>query len=79
MPEAPIPARIEENSDRRRRWREALLIGVLALTVNLAGNGRTSLWDRDEPRYAGCTAKCANAETGSIPLSTASRAIISRS
>ncbi len=38
---------------RRSPWREALLIGLLALTLNLAGNGRTSLWDRDEPRYAG--------------------------
>jgi 4-amino-4-deoxy-L-arabinose transferase-like glycosyltransferase len=35
--------------------REAILIGLLALTLNLAGNGRMSLWDRDEPRYAGCT------------------------
>ena len=26
-----------------------------SLTLNLAGNGRVSLWDRDEPRYAGCT------------------------
>ncbi len=32
---------------------------MLALTVNLAGNGRTSLWDRDEPRYAGCTREMA--------------------
>ena len=39
----------------RRPWREAALIGLLALTLNLAGNGRISLWDRDEPRYAGCT------------------------
>ncbi len=37
------------------RGREALLIAVLALTLNLAGNGQVSLWDRDEPRYAGCT------------------------
>src|SRR5204863_5670451 len=37
------------------RLREAALIGLLALTLNLAGNGRVSLWDRDEPRYAGCT------------------------
>src|SRR3954471_297043 len=35
--------------------REALLVGLLALTLNLSGNGRVSLWDRDEPRYAGCT------------------------
>ncbi|MEW4569869.1 glycosyltransferase family 39 protein [Tautonia sp. JC769] len=40
---------------RRLPWREAALIGLLALTLNLAGNGRASLWDRDEPRYAGCT------------------------
>jgi len=40
---------------RHRRWREAGLIAVLALTLNLAGNGQISLFDRDEPRYAGCT------------------------
>ncbi len=40
---------------RRSPWREAMLIGLLALTLNLAGHGRTSLWDRDEPRYAGAT------------------------
>lgn len=39
---------------RRRRLLEPVLIGLLALTLNLAGNGRMSLWDRDEPRYAGC-------------------------
>lgn len=38
-----------------QRWREAALVALLALTLNLNGNGRTSLWDRDEPRYAGCT------------------------
>jgi len=41
--------------DRRSLLREAFLIGLLALTLNLIGNGRTSLWDRDEPRYAGAT------------------------
>jgi 4-amino-4-deoxy-L-arabinose transferase-like glycosyltransferase len=40
---------------RKRVIREAVLVGLLALTLNLAGNGRVSLWDRDEPRYAGCT------------------------
>jgi 4-amino-4-deoxy-L-arabinose transferase-like glycosyltransferase len=35
--------------------REALLILLLALSLNLIGNGQVSLWDRDEPRYAGCT------------------------
>jgi 4-amino-4-deoxy-L-arabinose transferase-like glycosyltransferase len=34
---------------------QAAAIVALALTLNLAGNGRNSLWDRDEPRYAGCT------------------------
>ena len=33
---------------------EASLIAALALTLNLAGNGRFGLLDRDEPRYAGC-------------------------
>jgi len=42
-------------SARRRRLAEAAGVVALALTLNLTGNGRTSLWDRDEPRYAGCT------------------------
>ncbi len=43
--------------DHRRRSLalEALGILALALCLNLAGNGRVSLWDRDEPRYAECT------------------------
>jgi len=36
----------------RWRWTAALLIAALALLENLAGNARTGLWDRDEPRYA---------------------------
>ena len=32
-----------------------LLIVGLALALNLAGNDRVGLWDRDEPRYATCT------------------------
>ncbi|AGA29393.1 ArnT family glycosyltransferase [Singulisphaera acidiphila] len=41
----------------RRTWpvRQAVLVGLLALILNLAGNGRISLFDRDEPRYAGAT------------------------
>ena len=39
---------------RRGRRLEPAPIALLALTLNLAGNGRVSLWDRDEPRYAGC-------------------------
>jgi 4-amino-4-deoxy-L-arabinose transferase-like glycosyltransferase len=45
---APAPAH------RHRAW-EALGIVALSLVLNLAGNDRTSLWDRDEPRYAECT------------------------
>lgn len=33
---------------------EAVLIVLVTLTIHLVGNGRTSLWDRDEPRYAQC-------------------------
>ncbi len=40
---------------RGRLAREAALIVGLCLALNLAGNGRTGLWDRDEPRYATCT------------------------
>jgi 4-amino-4-deoxy-L-arabinose transferase-like glycosyltransferase len=38
----------------RAAWFEALVIAAVVLPLNLAGNARTSLWDRDEPRYAGC-------------------------
>jgi 4-amino-4-deoxy-L-arabinose transferase-like glycosyltransferase len=44
-------------SDRKARrwgWIEPVLFVFLALVLNLAGNGRTGLWDRDEPRYAVC-------------------------
>ncbi|WP_435017562.1 ArnT family glycosyltransferase [Tundrisphaera sp. TA3] len=39
----------------RRLACEAALVAGLALTLNLVGNGRVGLWDRDEPRYATCT------------------------
>lgn len=35
-------------------WVQAAGLIALCLTLNLVGNGRMSLWDRDEPRYAGC-------------------------
>jgi 4-amino-4-deoxy-L-arabinose transferase-like glycosyltransferase len=38
----------------RSAWFEAIVIVAVVLPLNQAGNGRTSLWDRDEPRYAGC-------------------------
>src|SRR5262249_52782708 len=36
------------------RWLGGLSVWILALALNLAGNGRISLWDRDEPRFAAC-------------------------
>ncbi len=38
----------------RGHWRgiEPVSLVLLALAINLAGNARTGLWDRDEPRYA---------------------------
>ena len=39
----------------KSRLREIALFILAALAINLAGNGRVSLWDRDEPRYATCT------------------------
>lgn len=42
---------VEQNTAAGRRWL-ALGIFVASLLLNLAGNGRISLWDRDEPRYA---------------------------
>jgi 4-amino-4-deoxy-L-arabinose transferase-like glycosyltransferase len=35
-------------------WLEPVGLVVLALALNLTGNARTGLWDRDEPRYAVC-------------------------
>ncbi len=46
---------LEPSEPRWRHRAEPLLLAVLALVLNLAGNDRTSLWDRDEPRYVGCT------------------------
>ena len=42
-------------TSRRGATFELAGIVALCLALNLAGNGRVSLWDRDEPRYAGCT------------------------
>lgn len=38
--------------DAFRKAAPALLIICASLTVNLIGNNKVSLWDRDEPRYA---------------------------
>lgn len=41
----------------RSGWLAAALIAVLAGTVFFSGLGGTRLWDRDEPRNAGCAAE----------------------
>jgi 4-amino-4-deoxy-L-arabinose transferase-like glycosyltransferase len=52
------PTQSTEPVDPRSNWRwrrlEPLAIVLLSLALNLAGNSRTGLWDRDEPRYAVC-------------------------
>jgi 4-amino-4-deoxy-L-arabinose transferase-like glycosyltransferase len=51
---APDAPTVDHPEPRWTRLREAAVLVAVALTLNLAGNGRTSLWDRDEPRYATC-------------------------
>ena len=63
----------------RSAWIEPIALVLLSLAINLAGNARTGLWDRDEPRYAVAVREMRTGATGSSPRSTASRAIISRS
>ena len=41
-----------EEANRVAAWVSRLLLGVVCLIVYWSGNGATSLWDRDEPRYA---------------------------
>ena len=56
--EMPPNDALEASVPRAKWWRsgwiEPVVIVILALVLNLAGNGRTGLWDRDEPRYAVC-------------------------
>ena len=46
---------VSRRSSRGRLLAEATVIVALTLFLNLTGNGRVGLWDRDEPRYATCT------------------------
>ncbi len=62
-----------------RRWLEPIGLVALALLINLAGNDRTGLWDRDEPRYAVAVREMRAGATGSCPPITASPVITSRS
>ena len=41
-----------------------LLIALVALSLNLAGNSATGLWDRDEPRYAVAVREMRGGRTG---------------
>ena len=52
MPDDPAVEPFGLEASRRRVVVEGLLIAAMALTINLIGNGRVGLWDRDEPRYA---------------------------
>ncbi len=78
-PPRQSPTACSRFQDFARRRRDVFGIAVLALTLNLVGNDRTSLWDRDEPRYAGCTREMRRAAIGSFRPLTASRAFKSRS
>jgi 4-amino-4-deoxy-L-arabinose transferase-like glycosyltransferase len=51
----PSPPPDDRPESWKSRLREIGLIVAVCLALNLTGNGRVSLWDRDEPRYAGCT------------------------
>jgi 4-amino-4-deoxy-L-arabinose transferase-like glycosyltransferase len=46
------PSVMTSTMGRRRAVFEGLLIAAVVLTIDLVGNGRVGLWDRDEPRYA---------------------------
>ena len=59
-------------------WLEPLGILLLTLLLNFAGNGRTGLWDRDEPRYAVCVREMRGGATGSFRHSTANLVTINR-
>jgi 4-amino-4-deoxy-L-arabinose transferase-like glycosyltransferase len=56
--ETPVYEALEAAGRRARwwrwRWLDPVGIVLLSLVLNLAGNGQTGLWDRDEPRYAVC-------------------------
>ena len=61
--EEPSPSAIRGD----RAWLEPVCIVLLALALNLAGNGRTGLWDRDEPRYAVARPRDARARRLDLP------------
>ena len=48
----PTETKTDDARAMRISWREPALIVIVCLTLFLAGNARTGLWDRDEPRNA---------------------------
>jgi 4-amino-4-deoxy-L-arabinose transferase-like glycosyltransferase len=55
IPPSDVPKPVgHRDPSWRWGWLEPVGIVLLTLLLNLAGNGRTGLWDRDEPRYAVC-------------------------
>ncbi|APW63189.1 ArnT family glycosyltransferase [Paludisphaera borealis] len=46
------PTTLDDARAMRISWREPALIVIVCLILFLAGNARTGLWDRDEPRNA---------------------------
>lgn len=61
---APEPA---DSGPDRGGWRDALLVAVVAGTVFFFQLGGTRLWDRDEPRNAGCAAEMLAAGDWIVP------------
>jgi 4-amino-4-deoxy-L-arabinose transferase-like glycosyltransferase len=53
-PYQAVEAAVRRAKRSRWGWVEPVAIVIVSLVLNLAGNGRTGLWDRDEPRYAVC-------------------------
>ena len=52
-PSAAVRAPAGSTDDERRTtWFQGVALVAICLALYLAGNGRTGLWDRDEPRNA---------------------------
>lgn len=49
------------------KWGVGAMLLLASLTLNLVGNGRISLWDRDEPRYAQASRQMLESEEWVVP------------
>ncbi|WP_165071802.1 ArnT family glycosyltransferase [Paludisphaera rhizosphaerae] len=47
-----LAPKINQQAAFRKTWQQALALAAISLALFLAGNARTGLWDRDEPRNA---------------------------